>query len=135
MQINIEHNPITKPVHYNSNEAHCTCGRRIECIDITEHMNFCLGNAMKYIWRVDLKEAGIDDLKKAIWYLEREVARREPVCQQLNIGQAIAQGAFQRPIPTTQTTGNVFTGPWQNFQEYVNANGQDNKGADITSGS
>lgn len=49
----------------------------IEAIDITEHMGFCLGNAMKYIWRADLKANPIEDLKKAIWYLEREIQRRQ----------------------------------------------------------
>ena len=50
----------------------------VECIDVIEHMNFCLGSAIKYIWRVDRKstEAAVDDLRKAIWYLEREIQRR-----------------------------------------------------------
>lgn len=40
-------------------------------------MNFCLGNAMKYIWRAGLKIDAIEDLKKARWYIDREIARRE----------------------------------------------------------
>lgn len=48
----------------------------IECIQLTEHMNFCLGNALKYIWRADEKGTAVDDLKKAVWYLEREITRR-----------------------------------------------------------
>ena len=40
-----------------------------------EHMSFCLGNAMKYIWRADLKN-GIEDLEKAVWYFQREIANR-----------------------------------------------------------
>jgi len=47
----------------------------IECIQITEHMNFCLGNAVKYIWRASLKGKEIEDLKKARWYLDREITR------------------------------------------------------------
>jgi hypothetical protein len=39
-------------------------------------MNFCLGNAMKYIWRADLKIDAIEDLRKARWYIEREIERR-----------------------------------------------------------
>lgn len=39
-------------------------------------MNFCLGNAVKYIWRSDLKHDAIEDLKKARWYLDREIERR-----------------------------------------------------------
>lgn len=48
----------------------------VECIQITEHMGFCLGSAMKYLWRAGLKTADpIKDLKKAVWYIEREIAR------------------------------------------------------------
>jgi hypothetical protein len=39
-------------------------------------MNFNLGNAVKYIWRADLKNNAIEDLKKAAWYLQREIERR-----------------------------------------------------------
>jgi hypothetical protein len=39
-------------------------------------MGFCLGNAVKYIWRADLK-GGVEDLHKAVWYLTREIDRRE----------------------------------------------------------
>jgi hypothetical protein len=49
----------------------------IECIQITEHMSFPLGSAIKYIWRADLKANPIEDLKKAVWYLEREIQRRQ----------------------------------------------------------
>ena len=48
----------------------------IECIDITRHMGFNLGNALKYIWRADLKnESPVEDLKKATWYLLDELLR------------------------------------------------------------
>lgn len=61
---------VDHPEHYNSHPS------GIECIEITEHMNFCLGNAIKYIWRADEKGAAIEDLKKARWYLDREIERR-----------------------------------------------------------
>lgn len=48
----------------------------VEIIEITEHLNFCLGNAVKYICRADYKGNPEQDLKKAIWYLERELQRR-----------------------------------------------------------
>jgi len=60
---------INHPKHYTSHPS------GIEHIQVTEHMNFCLGNAVKYIWRCDEKN-GIEDLKKAVWYLNREIARR-----------------------------------------------------------
>lgn len=48
----------------------------VECIQITEHMNFNLGNAIKYVWRAGLKgESKSEDLKKALWYIERELKR------------------------------------------------------------
>lgn len=62
---------VDHPPHYTSHPS------GVECIAVTEHMNFCLGNAVKYIWRADEKGKAIQDLKKAIWYLEREIARRE----------------------------------------------------------
>ncbi len=57
------------PDHYKKHKS------GIECIDVVEHMSFNLGNAIKYIWRADLKEDRISDLKKAKWYIEREIER------------------------------------------------------------
>jgi len=39
-------------------------------------MGFCLGNAVKYIWRADLKANAVEDLEKAAFYINREIARR-----------------------------------------------------------
>lgn len=63
--------PVNHPNHYTNHPS------GIECIQITEHMGFCLGNAMKYIWRADLKGNSIEDLRKAAWYIEREIEKRE----------------------------------------------------------
>jgi hypothetical protein len=52
------------PAHYKSN------GKR-ECIEYTERMPFCEGNAFKYVWRAGLKDTEEQELKKALWYLER----------------------------------------------------------------
>lgn len=65
-----DHDPVNKPQHYRSHAS------GVECIQITEHMGFCLGNAVKYIWRADLKGDAIEDLEKARWYLDREIGRR-----------------------------------------------------------
>ena len=62
---------VNHPPHYTGHPS------GVECIRITEHMGFCLGNAVKYIWRADLKADAIEDLKKARWYLDREIQRRE----------------------------------------------------------
>jgi hypothetical protein len=61
---------VNHPPHYTEHPS------GVECITVTEHMNFCLGNAMKYIWRADLKN-GTEDLEKAVWYLNREIQRRK----------------------------------------------------------
>jgi hypothetical protein len=72
------HDPVNHPKHYTEHPS------GVECIQITEHMGFCLGNAIKYIWRADLKGDAIEDLKKAVWYIKREVARREKLAEAQN---------------------------------------------------
>jgi len=49
----------------------------IEAIEITQHLNFCRGNAVKYVVRAGKKDPAreVEDLNKAIWYLDREVKR------------------------------------------------------------
>jgi Protein of unknwon function (DUF3310) len=51
----------------------------LEIIDLTEQMNFNKGNAVKYICRAGFKniDTEIEDLKKAKWYLDREISRLE----------------------------------------------------------
>ena len=65
-----ENDPVNHPKHY------CDHPSGIECIQITEHMGFNLGNALKYIWRCDLKKDAIEDLEKAKWYIDRELKKR-----------------------------------------------------------
>ena len=64
------HDSVNSPKHYTSHPS------GIDCIQITEHMSFNLGNAIKYIWRADLKHDAIEDLRKAYWYVEREIKKR-----------------------------------------------------------
>ena len=63
------HDPINHPSHYTFS--------RIEVIDVIEawELNFNLGNAVKYVARAAHKGCLLEDLKKARWYLEREIAR------------------------------------------------------------
>lgn len=64
--------PVNHPPHYKSHPS------GVECIQITEYMNFCLGNAVKYIWRAGLKNNNaLEDLKKAQFYINREIQRLE----------------------------------------------------------
>lgn len=61
---------VDHPAHYNAHPS------GVECIDIVEHMGFNVGNAIKYLWRSDHKNAPIEDLKKARWYIDREIQKR-----------------------------------------------------------
>ena len=62
---------VTAPAHYTRGG--------IECIDVIEALGlgFHLGNALKYLWRAGHKGDALEDLRKARWYLEREIARLE----------------------------------------------------------
>lgn len=65
--------PVNRPAHYTGHAS------GVECITITEHFNFCIGNAIKYLWRGadNLKGEGLQDLEKASWYINREIERRK----------------------------------------------------------
>lgn len=60
---------VNHPKHYTSHPS------GVECIEITEHLNFCIGNAIKYLWRAGLKGEQVEDLRKARWYIDREISR------------------------------------------------------------
>lgn len=60
---------INHPSHYTSHPS------GIECIQIIEHFDFCIGSAIKYLWRAGLKGDKIEDLKKAAWLINREIER------------------------------------------------------------
>ena len=67
-----DHDPVNNPSHYTAHPS------GVECLQITRHMNFNLGNALKYIWRAGLKGDAVEDLKKAVFYLQDEIKRIEP---------------------------------------------------------
>lgn len=64
---------VNHPEHYTAHPS------GIEAIQITRHMNFNLGNAIKYIWRAGLKDKNktVQDLQKAIFYIQDEIKRLE----------------------------------------------------------
>lgn len=70
MEDNVNH-----PRHYTSHPS------GIECIQITRHYCFAIGNAIKYLWRAGLKvdasltdkQKEIEDLEKAIWYIKDRI--------------------------------------------------------------
>lgn len=77
----LSNDPVDHPAHYTQHPS------GVEAIDVTEHFNFNRGNAIKYIWRAELKGKELEDLKKARFYLDREIKRLElatkPVCPSL----------------------------------------------------
>lgn len=66
-----DRDPVDHPAHYNADG--------IEVIDVIEAfgLGFRLGNVVKYILRADRKEQPVEDLRKARWYLDREIAWRQ----------------------------------------------------------
>jgi len=69
---------VNHPPHYTAHPS------GVECITISEHMNFCIGNAIKYLWRADSKSNPVEDLEKARWYIDREIARRRRIANSLD---------------------------------------------------
>lgn len=70
--LEIENDPVNSPKHYTSHPS------GIEAIQVCEHHNFCIGNAIKYLWRAGLKgddAKRVEDLRKAVWYINRELKR------------------------------------------------------------
>ena len=75
-------NPLTmnnKNVHNPDHYNHLPNG--IECIDVTEHFDFLVGNAIKYLWRAGKKDKDkeVEDLEKAIWYIKKKIASIQSV--------------------------------------------------------
>lgn len=68
---------VNHPKHYTQHPS------GVECIEITQHYDFSIGNAIKYLWRHGLKneegisekDKAIQDLEKAIWYIRDEINR------------------------------------------------------------
>lgn len=73
--------PVNHPTHYADGWSNGA-----EVIDIAEHLNFCRGNAVKYLARAGAKDPAkeLEDLRKARWYVDREIARLEGA--EINLG-------------------------------------------------
>jgi hypothetical protein len=63
---------VSHPSHYANGWSNGA-----EVIDLTEHLSFCAGNVVKYVCRAGRKDPDkyVEDLEKARWYLDREIAR------------------------------------------------------------
>lgn len=64
----VEHDPVNHPRHYTSING-------VECIQVVETKSFNIGNAIKYLWRAGEKDDILQDLRKAAWYINREIGR------------------------------------------------------------
>ncbi len=80
------HDPVSKPTHYRSHPS------GVECIEVTRHMGFNVGNAMKYLWRAGMKGSTVEDLKKAMWYIADELERLAPYTE--NICAQVVKGSL-----------------------------------------
>lgn len=78
--------------HYTSHPS------GVECITVAEHMSFNVGNAMKYLWRADLKGDAIEDLRKAAWYVNREIERRTKAHSMSTGGGMIGRMTLQEAV-------------------------------------
>lgn len=67
--VDVEQDNVNQPSHY------CSHPSGIECIEITRHHDFTIGNAIKYLWRAGLKDSAdeIQDLEKASWYIQDKI--------------------------------------------------------------
>ena len=68
----IQHDPVNHPVHYAAQQ-----GVPFECIVIVRDLSFDIGNAVKYLWRTELKN-GREDIEKAHWYLHDAIKWNSP---------------------------------------------------------
>ena len=77
----MQNDPVNHPSHYTSHPS------GVECIEITRWYPFNVGNAIKYMWRAGLKkdtsmddrQKEIEDLKKAIWYINDRIHQIEEI--------------------------------------------------------
>lgn len=122
----MSHDPVNHPKHYTEHPS------GVECIQITEHMGFCLGNAVKYLFRRENKTDTIEDIRKAAWYIDREIERRstevwafwprDPRYEVSSAGRVrrFPEGRIRKPVQITNgylTFGTVFHG--KHYTHYI----------------
>ena len=67
---------VNHPTHYNTGEVECIDAIQSCMCGLNGFEGFCVGNAIKYLWRWKHK-GGVDDLHKAHWYLVRLIKSQE----------------------------------------------------------
>lgn len=68
--------PVNKPAHYNAGKVECIDALESATVGLSGIDAVCVGNAIKYLWRHRQKN-GTEDLRKAIWYIERLIKARD----------------------------------------------------------
>lgn len=81
---------VNKPKHYNLGKVECIDAIESATVQKTGLMAVCTGNIIKYVWRCEEKN-GLEDMKKARWYLDRMIAAEEAKIAVQNFEQREAE--------------------------------------------
>ncbi len=110
---------INHPRHYNSHPG------GVQPIELTQHMSFCLGNVIKYTMRYELK-GGLEDLKKARWYLNKEIERLEGRTETISgrSHEEIDKEYSSNFVYKSDTLDGVDITTWEEYQK-LNKQGED----------
>ncbi len=84
-------NDAINPSHYKSHPS------GVEAIEVCQHLDFCLGNAVKYLWRAGKKGDFVQDLEKSAWYFRRTIENRK-----------VGHGSPIRSVPNTAALTQVI---------------------------
>jgi hypothetical protein len=121
--------PVNHPPHYTAHPS------GVECIEVTRHMSFNIGNVIKYCWRSGLKDGNSDiqDLRKAAWYLNDEISRREketaiafregglrvPVSSPIHDDEDVCGGSPTESTLSCDPAVEEVIGGWDNSREWL----------------
>lgn len=99
------HDPVNAPAHYRRGG--------LEAISVIEafELSYRLGNAVKYILRAGHKGDRLEDLRKAQWYLAREISRGEKAQAHAELLSRMASARVPADDVTPGEEGGTFIGP------------------------
>lgn len=83
-EFNTYNDPVNHPSHYNFGRVE-TIDYIEDCIGTEGLISYCIGNALKYVSRARYKGRFIEDIQKAVWYLQRAIETYE---YEMNNGEA-----------------------------------------------
>lgn len=90
-----------KPDHVNHPPHYASHPSGVECVDIAEHLSFNLGNALKYVWRWEQKDDPEENLRKCLWYIERETSRLDQKIEIHMVARAMIQKTIRKEDSST----------------------------------